>query len=370
MGAAAPPLPRNLAAPRTAETERERSVLAILIAAVEPDGADDLAARLIGEFRSLARLGSQNIEAIERVAGRGNRVAPLLIGARAVAEAAMQSKLRGSALHPARAKLLDYLKLSMGSLADENLRVMFLDNARRLIADECMQRGTIGQVALYPRVIFRRALELDASALILVHNHPSGDPTPSCNDVAATDRMVELGQSLGVEICEHIVVTATEHRFILGNSRVRTASMPRPFDLRSQGDPSGKGGDTPADRETAARDHGPASDPVALANALLTQRRRLLRRQLLGADHLFGEPAWDMLIELFIHQLEGKPISMSSLGLASGMSATSGLRLVQNLLDAGLILREVDREDARRTLITLAPGILHRLSLFFGTTAE
>jgi len=347
-----------------AEKQRERSILAKLIANVQPDGAEDLAARLIVEFRSLARLGSQNIEAIERVTGHGSPVAPLLTCARAVAEAALQSELRGGVLYPPRAKLLDYLKLSMGGLADEHLRLIFLDGSRRLIADECMQRGTTEQLAVYPRVIFRRALELDASALILVHNHPSGDPRPSDKDVAITDRLVELGHSLGVEIVEHIVVTATEHRFILGNRGARVPA--RHDELRADSLSLPRNGTARTRHGRAVLNSAPENNRAALANAERTARRRLLRRQLIGADHLFGEPAWDMLVELFIHQLEGNPISTSSLGIASGMSETSGLRLVQNLVDAGLILREADPVDGRRTLVSLAPDILHRLTVYFG----
>src|SRR3546814_18896184 len=94
----------------------------------------------------------------------------------------------------------------MGGLPDETLRVLFLDARQRLIADEQMQRGTIDQVVLYPRIILRRAIELDAEAVILVHNHPSGDPTPSSADLRVTARLAAMARSLYITIVDHTMV--------------------------------------------------------------------------------------------------------------------------------------------------------------------
>lgn len=328
--------------------------------AVEPDRADALAARLTGEFGSLARLWSQNREAIERVVGKDSPIVPLLLAARDAMLESMRGELPARSIAPCNTKLTAYLTASMGSLPDETLRVLFLNGSHSLIADEQMQRGTIDQLIVYPRVIFRRALELNAAALILVHNHPSGDPRPSRNDVLVTDRLVEIGRSLGIDILEHIVVTATEHRFILRNgARTWPKTAPRSFDLRS-----GRGG--PADAE----DHNRGGVQAALANARRTGRRRLLRRQLLGADALFGEPAWDMLIDLFIHHCKGVPVSTSSLCVASDLSMSSALRLVQRMIDADLLEREADPEDGRRNFINLSSGTAHRLMAFFGEHGE
>src|SRR3546814_8173824 len=91
----------------------------------------------------------------------------------------MRTGLLGRPLKPTDQKLLSYLTFSMGSLPDEVLRVLFLDGAQRLIADEQLQHGTLAQLAFYPRVILRRAMEHDAAAIILVHNHPSGEDRKS-----------------------------------------------------------------------------------------------------------------------------------------------------------------------------------------------
>src|SRR3546814_17504789 len=95
----------------------------------------------------------------------------------------------------------------MGSLPFEVLRILFLDRGRRLLADEQLQHGTLAQLAIYPRTIFRRALELNAAAIILIHNHPSGDARPSEEDIAVTRKLDQIGRALDGEIFDHIVVT-------------------------------------------------------------------------------------------------------------------------------------------------------------------
>lgn len=272
----------------------------------------------------------------------------MLIAARATTLEALRCQAGGRAVDPSDPKLLQYLQASMGALPDETLRILFLDASRNLITDEQLQHGTIGRLSLYPRTIFRRALELNAAAVILVHNHPSGDPSPSDADIAATHRLVEIGRSLDVDVLEHIVVTASAHQNVL---RWRSKTPPPyPVVLRAGGEPT-----------DAAR---------ALANARRTLRRRLLRRQLVGSDELFGEPGWDMLIDLFIHEGEARPVSTSSLCIASGQPMSTALRLLQRLCDAELVTREADRDDGRRNFIRLAPKISHRLTAYFAEGDE
>lgn len=96
----------------------------------------------------------------------------------------------------------------MGHLRIENLRVMFLDAHNRLILDETMWRGTIDEVIIHPREVLKRALELDASAFILAHNHPSGILSPSDNDLALTREMLSAAATLGITFHDHLIVTA------------------------------------------------------------------------------------------------------------------------------------------------------------------
>ena len=102
--------------------------------------------------------------------------------------------------------LLDYVRLSIQHETREQFRVLYLDKKNQLIADELMNRGTVDHAPVYPREVARRALELSASALILVHNHPSGDPTPSSADVDMTRQIVEAVRPLRITIHDHLVV--------------------------------------------------------------------------------------------------------------------------------------------------------------------
>lgn len=102
--------------------------------------------------------------------------------------------------------LLGYVRVALSHEPREQFRVLFLDKKNQLIADEQMNQGTVDHAPVYPREVMRRALELSASALILVHNHPSGDPTPSPADIDMTRQIVEAGRSLKVAVHDHLVV--------------------------------------------------------------------------------------------------------------------------------------------------------------------
>jgi DNA repair protein RadC len=102
--------------------------------------------------------------------------------------------------------LLAYVKLALAHESREQFRVLYLDKKNQLIADEVMNRGTVDHAPVYPREVVRRALEVSASSLILVHNHPSGDPSPSSADVEMTRQVVEAGRSLRITVHDHLVV--------------------------------------------------------------------------------------------------------------------------------------------------------------------
>ena len=106
--------------------------------------------------------------------------------------------------------LIGYLKLTMAHCEREAFRVLFLDKKNQLIADEIMNQGTVDHAPVYPREVMRRSLELSASALILVHNHPSGDQTPSAADIEMTKRIVDGGRALGIAVHDHVVVGRAE----------------------------------------------------------------------------------------------------------------------------------------------------------------
>jgi DNA repair protein RadC len=98
----------------------------------------------------------------------------------------------------------------------EHFRVLFLDKRNQLIADEVQQTGTVDHTPVYPREVVKRALELSATAVVLVHNHPSGDPTPSRADIAMTKSIVEVARPLGIEVHDHIIVGKDGHASLKG----------------------------------------------------------------------------------------------------------------------------------------------------------
>jgi DNA repair protein RadC len=115
----------------------------------------------------------------------------------------------------------------------------------------------------------------------------------------------------------------------------------------------------------------PESDADTIVdNARATVRRRILRRQLIGSPDLFGEPAWDMLLDLFINECEGKPVAMSSLCIAADIPTSSAMKLVQKLCDAGLLERIPDHSDGRRSLMRICPEVAHRMRAYFAEGTE
>ena len=112
--------------------------------------------------------------------------------------------------------VIDYCRLAMAFAEREQFRILFLDRKNALIADEVQQTGTVDHTPVYPREVMRRALELSATALILVHNHPSGDPTPSGADMRMTRELVDIAKPLGIAIHDHIIVGRDGHASFKG----------------------------------------------------------------------------------------------------------------------------------------------------------
>lgn len=114
-------------------------------------------------------------------------------------------------------ELEDYLQLVYASSKVEKFHVLYLDNRNRLIEDVCHNTGTVDHVPVYPREIIKQALLLDSSALILTHNHPSGDPTPSRQDIHMTTKVVEAAQTIGITVHDHVIVGANHNYSMRSN---------------------------------------------------------------------------------------------------------------------------------------------------------
>ena len=112
--------------------------------------------------------------------------------------------------------LIDYCRSAMAFEDVEQFRVLFLDKRNRLIADEVQQTGTVDHTPVYPREVIKRALELSATAIILVHNHPSGDPSPSSADVAMTRQILEIAKPMGIALHDHVIIGRNGHASLKG----------------------------------------------------------------------------------------------------------------------------------------------------------
>lgn len=164
-----------------------------------------IARALIAEFGSLGALLSADAESLKR-----SGVSEAAIGAIKIAEAAALRLLRSHiADRPVLASwqaLTDYLHADMAHRLIERVRVLHLNTKNMLIRDELVSEGSVDQAAVHVREVIRRALELGTSALILVHNHPSGDPQPSRQDIALTREIVMAGKPLGISVHDHVIV--------------------------------------------------------------------------------------------------------------------------------------------------------------------
>lgn len=170
-----------------------------------------LAKRLLIEFGSFPAVLAASAAELARVEGLSSGGAAAL----KFVEAASLRSLRAAALdRPVLAgwqALTDYLHAAMAHRVTEEFRVIFLNNRNIIIRDEAMGTGTVNAAPVYPREIVKRALELGASGMILVHNHPSGDPSPSRDDIAMTKSVIEAGRHLGLAVHDHVVVGRTGH---------------------------------------------------------------------------------------------------------------------------------------------------------------
>ena len=170
-----------------------------------------VAKRLIEHFGSFAGVITAEPQRLGEIDGVGEAAIAALKIAQASAERLLRERVMGAEVIGSWQALLDYCQVSLGFEKTEQFRILFLNNKNALIADELQQKGTINHTPLYPREVIKRALDLGASAIILVHNHPSGDPTPSEADIAMTRDVVEAGQMLGISVHDHLIIGRGRH---------------------------------------------------------------------------------------------------------------------------------------------------------------
>ncbi len=170
-----------------------------------------LAQSLISYFGSFADVLCADERRLAEVEGINECTLTSIKIVQAAAIALMKENIQNKPLISSWQALLDYCRASMAYNKIEVFRVLFLDRKNVLIADEVLQEGTIDHTPVYPREVIKRALELGASAIILVHNHPSGDPTPSKNDIDITREILNAGEKLGIAVHDHLIIARKGH---------------------------------------------------------------------------------------------------------------------------------------------------------------
>ncbi len=200
---------RFLAAP---DSLQDYEVLEMLLAlAIPRRDTKPLAKDLIRRFGSLADVLSASPDALMRVEGVKETSAAAIKVAREAAVRLARSHVLNRSVLSSWDALLDYCQASMAYAKTEEFRLLFLDRKNVLIADEVQQKGTVDHTPVYPREVVKRALELSASALIMVHNHPSGDPKPSRADIEMTRQVRDAARAVGIVLHDHVVIGRSGH---------------------------------------------------------------------------------------------------------------------------------------------------------------
>lgn len=191
---------------------QDYELLELLLFYILPQGdTKPIAKALIRRFGSFAGVFAAGPEALREVKGIKDKAVTFIKGVQAAAEQIARQEIVETPVIGSWKKLIDYLRTAMAEEKTERFRLLFLDNKNALIADEEQQRGTVNHTPVYPREVVKRALELGASAVILVHNHPSGDPTPSADDIAMTKEVAAAADKLGIAVHDHIIIGRKGH---------------------------------------------------------------------------------------------------------------------------------------------------------------
>ncbi|HET9510991.1 MAG TPA: JAB domain-containing protein [Sphingomonas sp.] len=258
------------------------------------------------------------------------------------------------------ADLKAYLNLHLAYERVESVRLLYLDAAGRLIAEERLARGTPDEVPLHPRSVLSRALELEASGIVVAHNHPSGKCAPSAADLAVTQSLASGAEALGIRLVDHLVVTRR------GWASVFPAASPA----------QGRGGSLLADPGVAAfsaldtaQRHADSRDEDLLAAVRLHVLDRR-QRDALFPKGTFCDPAWDILLEVFANELNGAKTSVKSACLAAEVPVSTALRWVRRLHREGVLTRTPDPTDRRRTYLALTVSARAAMIECFATEVE
>jgi DNA repair protein RadC len=170
-----------------------------------------LAKQLIQEFGGIAGLLTADADALSRVGGIGDAAVAAIKIAQIAALRLLRAQVTVAPILASWQALLDYLRADMAHLTTERIRVLHLNSKNMLIRDEVMSEGSIDQAAIHVREVIRRAIDIGSASIILVHNHPSGDPQPSRADINLTRDIADAGRKLGISVHDHVIIGGQGH---------------------------------------------------------------------------------------------------------------------------------------------------------------
>lgn len=183
----------------------------LLALAIPRRDTKPLAKDLLREFNGIGGLISADADALLRIDGVGKTVVAALKIVQATSLRLLRSEIAEKPVLASWQALIDYLRADMGHITIERVRVLHLNGKNMLIRDEVISEGSIDQASVHVREVIRRAIDLGSSAIILVHNHPSGDPSPSRADITLTRDIIDAGKRLNVAVHGHVIISATGH---------------------------------------------------------------------------------------------------------------------------------------------------------------
>jgi DNA repair protein RadC len=195
----------------SASSSGDRKALARLIRPICGSAAFATAGKLVAEFGSLPAVLRANRPTLARLLCDFPAACELIMAARAAMLKSLQIELRQGPILSSSRAVLDYLFAHLAHEPAEQVRVLYLDAKNRLLRDDIAIRGTVDRADIFPREIIRRALDLGASGLVLAHNHPSGDPSPSPADMRITQAVIEAAKFFDIVLHDHIIVGRAGH---------------------------------------------------------------------------------------------------------------------------------------------------------------
>ena len=188
----------------------------LLFRLIPRSDTNPIAKALLARFGTLAEVLGAPANLLQEIKGIGPSVAIDLKVIAAAARRMARGEIKAREVLSSWSQVIDYCRAAMAFEQREQFRILFLDKKNALIADEVQQTGTVDHTPVYPREVVRRALELSSTAVILVHNHPSGDPTPSRADIDMTRTIIDTARPLGIAVHDHIIIGKSGHASLKG----------------------------------------------------------------------------------------------------------------------------------------------------------